>query len=62
MTKRMPPFHDNCTSKFPRTMRHDGRAIYHYKVRNRWAVWFFRWGWVIFIIAAFLADPYLPIW
>jgi hypothetical protein len=27
---RMPPYLDNCTSRFARTTRCDGHAIYHY--------------------------------
>lgn len=46
---RMPPYLDNCTSRFARTTRCDGQAIYYYPapITRRFFYALMRWGWVI---------------
>lgn len=46
---RMPPYLNNCTSRFARTARCDGQAIYHYPapITRRFFYAVIRWGWAI---------------
>ncbi len=46
---RMPPYLDNCTSRFARTTRCDGHAIYYHPapITRRFFYVVIRWGWVI---------------
>lgn len=40
--RKMPAFHDNCFSTFPRTQRHDGHAIYRCEAARRSSRWWVR--------------------
>lgn len=46
---RMPPYLDNCTSRFARTTRCDGHAIYYHPapITRRFFYGLCRWGWAI---------------
>ena len=46
---RMPPYLDNCTSRFARTTRCDGQAIYYHPapITRRFFYALCRWGWAI---------------
>ena len=46
---RMPPYLDNCTSRFARTTRCDGHAIYYHQapITRRFFDGLCRWGWAI---------------
>ena len=46
---RMPPYLDNCTSRFARTTRCDGHAIYYHQapITRRFFYGLCRWGWAI---------------
>lgn len=56
--KKMPPYFDNCTSRFPRTSRCDGQAIYYYQapITRRFFYGCIRHGWIaIVVVLAVLA-------
>jgi len=51
---RMPPYLDNCTSRFARTSRCDGHAIYYHRapITRRFFYALCRWGWLVIFLAA----------
>ena len=58
---RMPHYLDNCTSRFARTTRCDGHAIYYHQapITRRFFYGLRRWGWSI--VPAVLALSVLSV-